>query len=83
MFKFVQESLISATQFRSVPCAGQVRGNEAHPAYIAAQGPLDRTVEDFWHMAWQEQCTVVVSLTRAVEGHRVLMSGPTTPTLED
>ena len=39
--------------------------------YIATQGPLPVTVNDFWHMVQQETVTCIVMITREVEGMRV------------
>ncbi|KAH7727892.1 Protein-tyrosine phosphatase containing protein [Aphelenchoides avenae] len=35
--------------------------------YICTQGPMDNTVEDFWHMVLQERTKVIVQLCRNVE----------------
>ncbi|XP_052106290.1 receptor-type tyrosine-protein phosphatase kappa-like [Mytilus californianus] len=40
---------------------GQVR------KYIAAQGPLDKTVDDFWRMVWEYDCGKIVMLTNVFE----------------
>jgi len=38
--------------------------------YIAAQGPNEITVIDFWRMVWQEKTNVIVMLTKIVEDRR-------------
>lgn len=43
-------------------------GGESPPwCFIASQGPLKGTVEDFWRMVLEQRCSAVVMLTRAVE----------------
>ncbi|XP_022240528.1 tyrosine-protein phosphatase 69D-like [Limulus polyphemus] len=45
-----------------------VEGYKNRKTFICAQGPLDRTVTDFWKMIWEHKVTVVVMLT-GVEEH--------------
>ncbi|XP_076346483.1 tyrosine-protein phosphatase 69D-like isoform X2 [Tachypleus tridentatus] len=45
-----------------------VEGYKNRKIFICAQGPLDRTVTDFWKMIWEHKVTVVVMLT-GVEEH--------------
>eukprot|EP00052_Salpingoeca_macrocollata_P028797 m.282783 g.282783 ORF g.282783 m.282783 type:complete len:1739 (+) comp22900_c8_seq6:352-5568(+) len=41
------------------------------PDYIAAQGPLEETSEDFWKMLLQERSRLIIMVTRLQEGRRV------------
>uniref|UniRef100_A0A4W5QNR4 protein-tyrosine-phosphatase n=1 Tax=Hucho hucho TaxID=62062 RepID=A0A4W5QNR4_9TELE len=38
--------------------------------YIAAQGPKEETVEDFWRMVWEQQSSIIVMVTRCEESNR-------------
>ncbi|KAJ1931995.1 hypothetical protein FBU59_006521, partial [Linderina macrospora] len=40
------------------------------PLYIATQGPLPDTVNDFWKMVWEHHSRVIVMLTKEFEGNR-------------
>ncbi|KAM6962535.1 receptor-type tyrosine-protein phosphatase C [Aplochiton taeniatus] len=38
--------------------------------YIAAQGPKEETVTDFWRMVWEQQSSIIVMVTRCEESNR-------------
>lgn len=40
---------------------------QKNPAYIATQGPLMNTANDFWQMVWEQRSVLIVDLCRPVE----------------
>ncbi|XP_016159942.1 PREDICTED: receptor-type tyrosine-protein phosphatase S isoform X3 [Ficedula albicollis] len=47
--------------------ASFIDGYRKQKAYIATQGPLAETTEDFWRMLWENNSTIVVMLTKLRE----------------
>ncbi|KAK4152290.1 hypothetical protein C8A00DRAFT_35033 [Chaetomidium leptoderma] len=48
--------------------ASHLRASRSHKRYIASQGPLPATFEDFWSVVWDNDVRVVVMLTAESEG---------------
>uniref|UniRef100_A0A3P8PML7 Receptor-type tyrosine-protein phosphatase C n=1 Tax=Astatotilapia calliptera TaxID=8154 RepID=A0A3P8PML7_ASTCA len=51
--------------------ASFVDGFKESKKYIAAQGPKEETINDFWRMIWEQQSSIIVMVTRCEEGNRV------------
>ncbi|CAH8359415.1 unnamed protein product [Eruca vesicaria subsp. sativa] len=53
--------------------------SESVSEFIATQGPLPHTLEDFWGMVIQEHCPVIVMLTRLVDNYKTVKCGDYLP----
>ncbi|CAK8684485.1 unnamed protein product [Clavelina lepadiformis] len=51
--------------------ANYIPGYKQEKEFIATQGPLPTTKEDFWRMIWEQNSRTIVTLTQIVEGERV------------
>jgi protein tyrosine phosphatase len=50
----------------------QLQGYDDEPmAFIATQGPLPNTLDDFWLMVWQEKAPAIVMMTKLKENNKV------------
>ncbi|XP_010415897.1 PREDICTED: protein-tyrosine-phosphatase PTP1-like isoform X2 [Camelina sativa] len=49
--------------------------SESISQFIATQGPLPHTMEDFWEMVIQHHCPIIVMLTRLVDNYKTVKCG--------
>ncbi|XP_062612923.1 receptor-type tyrosine-protein phosphatase epsilon-like isoform X2 [Saccostrea cucullata] len=54
--------------------ANFIDGIDKTNEYIAAQGPRQNTIKDFWTMIWQENVDQIIMLTNLKEGNKVKCS---------
>ncbi|TRZ02833.1 hypothetical protein DNTS_026705 [Danionella cerebrum] len=50
--------------------ASFIDGYQEPKKYIAAQGPKEDTVGDFWQMIWDQKSSIIVMVTRCEEGNK-------------
>jgi len=49
------------------PLLPRLQGYKQRNTYIATQGPLQNTVDDFWRMMWEHRCSCIVMLCELEE----------------
>ncbi|XP_035698390.1 receptor-type tyrosine-protein phosphatase F-like [Branchiostoma floridae] len=64
--------LVTLTPIEGVPGSGYIHasyidGYREERKYIAAQGPMDNTIDDFWRMIWETGSTAIVMVTNLEE----------------
>ena len=52
-------------------CFPLMQGLNKDKEYIATQGLLPNSVDDFWKMVWEQKSTAIVMVTNLVENARV------------
>ncbi|KAL3504018.1 hypothetical protein ACH5RR_033859 [Cinchona calisaya] len=55
--------------------ASFVETSDSVSRFIATQGPLPHTFEDFWEMILQNRCPVIIMLTRLVDNYKMVKCG--------
>ncbi|CAI9114686.1 OLC1v1015465C1 [Oldenlandia corymbosa var. corymbosa] len=55
--------------------ASYVKTSDNVSQFIATQGPLPHTFEDFWEMVLQNRCPVIIMLTRLVDNFKTVKCG--------
>ncbi|XP_060732492.1 receptor-type tyrosine-protein phosphatase C isoform X7 [Tachysurus vachellii] len=50
--------------------ASFIEGYKETNKYIAAQGPKEETIGDFWTMIWEQKTSIIVMVTRCEEGNK-------------
>jgi protein tyrosine phosphatase len=73
-----EQTRVILTTIKGIPDSDYINANHldglaegTKGRYLGIQGPLDETANDFWRMMWEQNASVVVMVTREIEGERV------------
>lgn len=55
----------------SCSCLPLTQGYTSQQEFIATQGPLKKTIEDFWRLVWEQNVCNIIMLTVCMENGRV------------
>ncbi|KAL0616866.1 Receptor-type tyrosine-protein phosphatase epsilon [Plecturocebus cupreus] len=64
---YINASYIDVSGQRLLVPPAQLRGYKEKNKFIAAQGPKQETVNDFWRMIWEQKSATIVMLTNLKE----------------
>jgi len=78
IFVSVDSSRVILSEYAGVPGsdyinANYIKGASGSPAYIACQGPLPHTVNDFWRMVVECEVQVIVMACNEEEAGKVIV----------
>ncbi|KAL5103164.1 Receptor-type tyrosine-protein phosphatase delta [Taenia crassiceps] len=67
-----EKSRVALTPLRGVDGSDYINASfvdsyRARRAYIATQGPMAETLEDFWRMCWEHNSAIIVMISQATE----------------
>lgn len=71
----LNESIDHRPSARGYINASFITTSETVSQFIATQGPLPHTYEDFWEMVLQYRCPAVIMLTRLVDNYKMVKCG--------
>ena len=63
--------LTHCSMLQWLPFTNSLQGYRQKGVYIATQGPLPHTVNDFWRMIWEQEVRCIVMLCKTEENGEV------------
>lgn len=67
----VKLNVLKSNEMTDYINASFLDGYKRKNAYIATQGPLPKTYDDFWRMVWEQMVLIIVMTTRVIERGRL------------